>query len=71
MVQFLSFFKITNARIPHERGAPHKRGARLRQIDPVGLRPALFETVLIAAICGAVHVQMFCVIKRSILRNTV
>jgi hypothetical protein len=26
---------------PHERGAPPKLAARLRQIGPVGLRPAL------------------------------
>jgi hypothetical protein len=35
MLHFLSFLKITNARIAH------KRGARLRQIGPTGLRPAL------------------------------
>jgi hypothetical protein len=33
------FLKIANARIRHE------RGARLRQIDPVGLRPALLMRV--------------------------
>ena len=35
MVHFLSFLKISNARISHE------RGARLRHIGPIGLRPAL------------------------------
>ena len=42
MVHFLSFLKITNVLVPHERGAPRKRVAQLRQI---GLRPALYNAL--------------------------
>ena len=41
---FLSFFKITNERIPHE------RGALLRQIDPIGIRPALIVVVVVVVV---------------------
>jgi hypothetical protein len=44
MVYFPSLLKITNARISDEPGAPRKRGARLRQIGPIGLRPVLNTT---------------------------
>ena len=40
VVSHCVFLKITNARIPHE------RGARLRQIGPIGLRPALPSAML-------------------------
>jgi hypothetical protein len=45
VVSHCVFLKIIRARIPHERGAPRKRGARLLQICPVGLRPALAVSV--------------------------
>jgi hypothetical protein len=40
MAHVLSFLKITNARILHE------RGARLREMGPIGLRPVLEEVRL-------------------------
>ena len=40
MVHFLSFFKIINERIPHE------RGDRERQMGPVGPKPALPKYVI-------------------------
>jgi hypothetical protein len=43
------FFNITNARISHE------RGARLRQIGPIGLRPALVRSILHNVNCSPRH----------------
>jgi hypothetical protein len=41
MTHFLSFLKISNAQIPHERWAPVRAGPRLRQIVLIALRPAV------------------------------
>jgi hypothetical protein len=48
---YLSFLKITNARIPPYARGPRKRGPRLHQTGPIGRRPPLVAVFF----CSSVH----------------